>query len=222
MKDAKDHIDKLPFWNDLSADEKAYVEGCARIRRYEKGHHIHSCAKSCLGLIHVITGRIRVYLLSEEGREVTLYHINEGENCVLSSSCVIRQITFETHMAAEQDCELLVVNSGAFKKLVDTNINVRCFQYELITERFSSVVWVLQRVLFDRFDSRLAAFLLEISAKHGVEEVRMTQEQIAVHINSAREVVARMLKQFASDGIVEVKRGVIKIIDRDRLEEIAG
>ena len=185
-----------------------------------RGELIHGGGSDCLGQVMVLSGLTRTYVLSEEGREVTLFRLGEGDCCVLSASCVITQITFDTFMSAEMDCELLIVSSGAFGSLSDSNIYVRCFMYEQATARFSDVMWAMQNVLFRRFDQRLAAFLLEESGRTGSNEIRMTHEQLAQNTSSAREVVARMLKRFASDGLVDVRRGVIRILDAGGLEEL--
>lgn len=220
MHEIEHALPKLPYWDALEERQKAYLASNASLRHSEKGEIIHGCGSVCLGMFYVLKGSIRVYLLSEEGREVTLFRLEEGDCCILSASCVINQITFDTQMVVERDCELLVVHSGAFAQLVEENIRVKCFMYELATERFSSVMWAMQQILFAKFDKRLAVFLLDEYDKTGRPEIRMTHEQIAVQVNSAREVVARMLKRFASDGLVEMKRGSIRLKDIDGLRNI--
>lgn len=216
----EDSVISLPYWDKLSESEKDFVKRNAVVRSYEKGSVMQSCAESCLGMIQVLHGSIRVLMLSEEGREITLFRLSEGDTCVLSASCVLSQITFETQLITEEETQILVVNSGAYSKLMDENINVKCYTYELTMERFSSVVWVFQQILFARFDKRLAGFLLEYCERSGKTEVRMTQEAIAQEVNSAREVVARMLKQFSSDGLIELKRGSIIIKDKAGLKNL--
>ena len=123
-------------------------------------------------------------------------------------------------MTVTKDAQLLIIPSSTFAKLIDSNIYARCFMYELAAERFSTVMWVMQQILFSRFDQRLAVFLLNEYRKTGIPEIRMTQEQIAQNVNSAREVVARMLKQFAADGLIENRRGVIVLKDIPKLEKL--
>lgn len=217
---AADYIDRLPYWKHLSQGEMDYLKSNTSLKSYDKGNIIHGPANSCLGMVYIITGAVRVYLLSEEGREVTLFRLEAGDCCVLSSSCVISQITFDTQMAAETDCDFLVVNSGAFGRLSDENIYVKCFMYELAAERFSSVMWSIQQILFQRFDRRLSAFLLDEYDRTGRNEIRITHEQIAQQISSAREVVTRMLKRFVSDGLVEMKRGMVILKDIEGLRSL--
>lgn len=213
-------LSKLPFWNSLNEGQKQYMEQNSIIRHYEKGAVIFSCGTSCLGLTYIINGSIRVYINSEEGREITLFRLKENEPCVLSASCVINQISFDTQMEAEQECDILIVNSKAFKHITEENIYVKCFMYELMTKRFSSVMWTMQQILFSKFDKRLATFLIGEAEKTKSNEIHMTQEDIAKRVNSAREVVARMLKRFAADGLIEIRRGYIIIKDINNLRKI--
>lgn len=215
-----DYLSKLPFWNELNKKQKDYLLNNASIHHYKKGNTIFSCDSRCLGMTYVIKGSIRVYILSEEGREITLFRLKKDEPCVLSASCVISQITFDTHMDAEQDCDLLIVSSSAFKKITEENIYAKCFMYELMTNRFSSVMWTIQQILFEKLDRRLAVFLLQEYDKTKRTEIHMTHEHIAQQINSAREVVARMLKRFAADGLVEMKRGSVILKNIEALKEI--
>lgn len=216
----EDSVVRLPYWDKLSENEKDFVKRNAVLRSYEKGTVLQSCDESCLGMIQVLHGSIRVLMISDEGREITLFRLSEGDTCVLSASCVLNQITFETDLITEEETQIIIVNSGAYSKLMDENINVKCYTYELTMERFSAVVWVFQQILFARFDQRLAGFLLERCERSGKTEIRMTQEAIAQDVNSAREVVARMLKQFSSDGLIELKRGSIIIKDKAGLKNL--
>lgn len=219
----KELLEELPYWDKLTGEEKQLVEKSAVIRHYDDGELLHgNCDNggSCLGMIHVITGEIRAYLLSKDGREITLFRLSKGDNCVLSASCVISQISCDTLLTATRNTDILIVPVAVFGRLTTENIYVRCYMYETATERFSSAMWVMQQILFSRFDQRLALFLMDEYEKTGVPEVHMTQELIAQNVNSAREVVARMLKQFASDGLLENKRGVIVLKDIPGLKKL--
>lgn len=211
---------RLPFWGKLSEDEKRMVKSGAVLAKYEKGRLIHGGAEDCLGMIYIISGEIRTYIISEEGREITLFHLYAGDPCVFSAACAISQLTFETVISAQRDCEMLVINTGIFSRLTEQNIYVRCFMFELIANRFSTVMWAVQEILFKGFDRRLAAFLVGEYARTGSLEIRMTHEEIARRVSSAREVVARMLKRFDMDGLVETKRGAILIKDIGTLRQM--
>lgn len=213
-------LNKLPFWTSLTEQEKEILRKSAVIRRYEKGSFIHSSDRDCLGMLFIISGEIRTYILSDEGREITLFRLYPNDLCVLSASCVISQISFDTQMTARQDTEVLIIPSNITALLKEQNISVRCFLYEQATERFSEVMWAMQQILFKGLDQRLAAFLVEECERTNSNTVRMTHEQIARNISSAREAVARMLKQFTQDGLVELKRGEIIIKDTDGLKRL--
>lgn len=213
-------LNKLPFWTSLTEQEKEILRKSAVIRRYEKGSFIHSSDRDCLGMLFIISGEIRTYILSDEGREITLFCLYPNDLCVLSASCVISQISFDTQMTARQDTEVLIIPPNITALLKEQNISVRCFLYEQATERFSEVMWAMQQILFKGLDQRLAAFLVEECERTNSNTVRITHEQIARNISSAREAVARMLKQFTQDGLVELKRGEIIIKDTDRLKRL--
>ena len=220
METINRYLEKLPFWGRLSIDEQELVKKYSSIQKYEKGRLIHGCDSNCLGMITVLKGSIRTYMMSDEGREITLFKLYEKDTCVLAASCIISQITFDTFMTAEEDCDILVIQASAFLQLIEKNIYVKCYMYELSTERFSSVMWSMQQILFMKFDQRLASFLMEEYERTGKNEIKMTHEQIAQNTSSAREVVARMLKRFAADGLVEIKRGTIRLTDVEGLRDI--
>lgn len=213
-------LNKLPFWTSLTEQEKEILRKSAVIRRYEKGSFIHSSDRDCLGMLFILSGEIRTYILSDEGREITLFRLYPNDLCVLSASCVISQISFDTQMTARQDTEVLIIPPNITTLLKEQNISVRCFLYEQATERFSEVMWAMQQILFKGLDQRLATFLVEECERTNSNTVRMTHEQIARNISSAREAVARMLKQFTQDGLVELKRGEIIIKDTDGLKRL--
>ena len=213
-------IVKIPFWNDLTNVEKSIMKKAATVRKYEKDQMIYGFSDACLGLINVKKGSIRVYTTSEDGREITFFHIEEGEWCILSAACAIGQVALDVQLTADRETELLAIHSGTVAQIIEQNIYAKSFVLELSTSRLSSVVWVMQEILFAHFDERLARFLLNEYEKTGNAKIKMTQEHIAKEVNSAREVVARMLKQFAGDGLIAISRGVITITDVQALKKL--
>ena len=211
----------LPFWSELSESEKTLVRSSAVIRKYSAGDLIHTCIKQCVGLVYVISGNMRLSLLTEEGKEVTLLHIEKNKMCVLAASCVISQITFQSELTASVDTELLIIPAPVLSRLIKDNIYAKCTMYQTSTQLFSDVMWSLQNILFSSIDKRLATFLISESEKTGSDTITLTQETIAVEINTAREVVARMLKRFSSDGLISSKRGIITLTDTESLRMIA-
>ena len=218
--DMENVLQKFPFWVNLLDSEKETLQRSATIQHYKKGTLIHNGDKECLGLLLVLSGEIRTFLLSDEGRTVTLFRLDPNDFCVLSATCVISQITFDTQMTAQKDTDVLVIPAYILAALKEQNIYVRCFLYELATERFSDVMWAMQEILFKGLDRRLAGFLLNEAERIHSDTIRMTHEQIARHISSAREAVARMLKSFSEAGLVELKRGAITLRDINGLRQL--
>lgn len=208
---------RLSFWDKLSNEEKSILEKNITKVTYYKGSKLHSGNGECLGVLLVQSGELRVHILSEDGRDITLYRILEGDICVLSASCVLNSITFDVEIEAEIDTNIYLINIQAFSRLTNQNIYVENFAYKNVIERFSDVMWSMEQILFMRFDKRLAIFLLDEMSKTNSSDLSITQEQIAKYVGSAREVVSRMLKVFQSQGILEQSRGSIHIIDRDKL-----
>lgn len=222
IKDTQLLKDNLDFFPHLTDAQEDFLLAHASVLHYKKGSQIHTADLACAGLLFAKSGVLRVYMLSEEGREITLYRIESGNVCILSAACVLRTITFDVSIDAVTDCELLLIDSSAFLSLMKENIHVEAYAYRLATERFSDVMWSMQQILFMSFDRRLAVFLLDETAKTGSGSLHMTHEEIARYTGSAREVVSRMLKYFAAEGLVALSRGKISIIDRQRLSAVAG
>lgn len=211
---------RYTFWEHLSGDEQALLCRHTRTAVFEKGTHLHSGSDDCLGLLLLKRGQLRTYILSEDGREVTLYRLFAGDVCILSASCVLSAITFDVYIDAEEETEVLITSSSFFHQIAEHNIHAQCFGYKLATDRFSEVMWAMQQILFMSFDRRLAIFLIDESAKTGGDVLHMTHEQIARYMGSAREVVSRMLKYFADEGLVELSRGTVRILDKKRLRSL--
>ena len=145
------------------------------------------------------------------------YRLHRGDMCMLSASCVLNAITFDVFIDAEEETECFVISGPAFAAVSERNPAVRIFALETAVSRFSDVMWVMQQILFMSMDRRLAIFLSDESARTGLDTITLTHGQIARYMGSAREVVSRMLKYFAGEGIVEVSRGGVTILDKKRL-----
>ena len=209
----------FPFWDKISADDRKYISDNSTIRQYEKGTNLHH-GSDCSGVIFVRNGSLRVYIMSEDGKDVTLYRLHKGDMCMLSASCVLQSITFEVVIDAEEDSECCIISGHAFKQVSERNPEIRIFSLETAVSRFSDVMWVMQQIMFMSLDKRLAIFLHDEALRIGSDNIQLTQEQIAKYIGSAREVVSRMLKYFSNEGIVEVSRKGVRILDRKRLRDL--
>lgn len=207
----------LTFWDKLTDKQKETFIDHTSVTCYKKDGIIHTADLDCVGLLLPKSGSLRVYILSEEGKEITLYRILPRNVCILSAACVLQTITFDVSIEAITDCELLQVDSSTFSVLMQENIYVEAYAYKVATERFSDAMWAMQQILFLSFDKRLAIFLLDETAKTGSHNLKITHEEIAKYTGSAREVVSRMLKYFSSEGLVRLSRGEILITDRKKL-----
>ncbi|MBE6578386.1 MAG: Crp/Fnr family transcriptional regulator [Ruminococcaceae bacterium] len=211
----------FPFWEGLTDGDKEALVRSSYPVDFKKGTHIHD-GNECTGVILVRSGNLRLYLLSSEGKEVTLYRLYGGDVCVLSASCVLDAITFDVSVDAEEDSACVVVGSCVLEELSRRIPQVKLFIMEIALSRFSDVMWVMQQILFMSMDKRLAIFLLDESAKTGSDTVKLTHEQIAKYMGSAREVVTRMLKYFSAEGMISATRGEgIKLLDKKRLRALA-
>ncbi|MBR4960538.1 MAG: Crp/Fnr family transcriptional regulator [Clostridia bacterium] len=210
----------FPFWNALPEKDKETFCRSSIAVKYEKGTTIHDSSE-CTGVIIIKSGCLRLYMLSEEGKEITLYRLFPGDICMLSASCVLDSITFDVFVDAEEDSECHVVSGCAFADVSNRIPEVKIFALETTVSRFSDVMWVMQQILFMSMDKRLAIFLLDETAHSGSDTIKYTHEQIAKYMGSAREVVTRMLKYFAAEGIVEVTRKGVIILDKAKLRALA-
>ncbi len=212
----------FPIWNKLTEIQQERLSSSAKELHAKAGTVIHSGNMDCLGLLLIRSGQLRVYMLSNEGREITLYRLFDRDVCLFSSSCVMSNIQFEVMIAAEKDTDMWVIPSGVFKELMEQSAAIANFANQLISSRFSEVMWLMEQIMWKSLDKRLAAFLLEESALEETASLRITHEKIANHLGTAREVVTRMLRYFQSEGIVKLTRGTVEILDREKLLALHG
>jgi CRP/FNR family transcriptional regulator, anaerobic regulatory protein len=210
----------LTFWSKLTEAHKNLLLSNVSLVHYTKGSKIHSGDNDCIGILIIKKGELRIYILSEEGKEITLYRLRDGDVCVLSASCIIQNITFDVHIDAETDSDVLLIDAGLYRQICNQNIYAENFTDKLVIDSFSEVMWAMEQILFMSFDKRLAIFLSDEINRSQSDMVEMTHEQIARYVGSAREVVSRMLKYFAQEGIVELSRGGVRIKDKKKLREI--
>ncbi len=210
----------LTFWDKLNESQKNLILNNSSPVHYDKGSRIHSGEKDCIGVLLIKKGELRIYILSEEGKEVTLYRLRDGEICILTASCILDNITFDVHVDAEVDSEVLLIDSYYYQQLCKQNIYADNFTHKLVIDSFSDVMWAMEQILFMSFDKRLAIFLSDEITRNQSDTIGLTHEQIAKYIGSAREVVSRMLKYFAQEGIVELSRGGVRVVDKKKLKEL--
>ena len=212
----------LLFWKHLNKEEKSKLLNESRINSFLTGESIYAGQTNCAGLFLIKTGQVRAYIISETGKEITLYRLFDWDVCIFSASCMMKNINFDIFVEAEKETEAYLIPIGAYNQLLKDSVEVSEFTNQLLASRFSDVMWVMEQVLFMSFDKRLAIFLLEQAAIEENDTFYMTQDTIAKHLGSAREVVSRMLKYFSEEGYVKVARGKITILDQKKLIELAN
>ncbi|MBQ7859663.1 MAG: Crp/Fnr family transcriptional regulator [Faecalibacterium sp.] len=217
-----DFAEYFPIWNKLTEAQQQHLLSVSHPMQAKAGTVVHRGGADCLGLLLIKSGQLRVFTLSGEGREITLYRLFEYDICLFSASCVMPNVQFDVIVEAEKDTELWVIPSCLFKNLMDESLPVAKYANELISSRFSEVMWLMDQIMWKSFDKRLAGFLLEESALEGTTALRLTHEKIANHMGTAREVVTRMLRYFQNEGMVRLTRGAVELTDQPRLRQLAG
>lgn len=211
----------LPFWAELTPAQKALVRKNTIRREYPAGEMLHNGSRDCSGVMVVVSGQLRVYIVSDSGKEVTLYRLLDRDICLFSASCAMKNISFEVFVEAEKDSGILLLPTPVYQELAQNSLAVSSYSNQLMQSRFSDVMWLVEQVMFMSFDKRLAIFLLDQAGMEGTDTLKITQETIARHLGSAREVVTRMLKYFQGEGYVRIFRGGIEITSRQGLEKLA-
>ncbi len=212
----------LPFWEELKPEEKTLISENAVICKYRKGEIIYGCNGNGRSKLLIVSGHIRAFMLSAEGRELTLYHLKDGDFNVPCTECLIKSMNCEIMAVAETDSTLLEVNSKVLTAVIEKNIIMKCMIFQLASERYTVITDSLQWILLTPLEQRLAKFLIDESDRMKTTLLKTTHEEIAHEISSAREVVARALKKLSLEDVVTVRRGYIEITDRDYLRSLAS
>ncbi len=215
-----DFSDYFPIWDKLTAAQQAQIRSVSDYQKVKSGTILHDGSPDCLGMLLVRSGQLRAYMLSEEGREITICRFFEMDICLFSASCVMPNMQFDIFIEAEKDSELWVIPACLYQNLMDESIAIANYSHNLITNHFSEVMWLMEQIMWKSFDKRLAKFLLEECALEGTNSLKITHEKIANHMGSAREVVTRMLRYFQSEGYVKLTRGTVEIADSKGLQEL--
>ena len=211
----------FPIWNKLTDDQRQRITQRVMRREVKKGTLLHDSSNECTGLLLVRTGQLRAYILSDEGREITIYRLFDRDMCLFSASCIMRSIQFDITVEAEKDTELWLIPPDVYQSVMNESAAVANYTNEVMASRFSEVMWLMEQIMWKSLDKRLAAFLAEEAAIEGSETLKLTHETIAKHLGSHREVITRMLRYFQSEGWVKVSRGTVEILDMDALEGLS-
>ena len=210
----------FPIWDKLTSEQQNRILAVTEFRKVKGGTVLHDGGPNCVGLLLVRSGQLRAYMLSDEGREVTISRFFEMDLCLFSASCVMPNMQFDIFIEAEKDSEVWIIPACLYQNLMEESIVISNYSHDLITSHFSEVIWLMEQIMWKSFDKRLAKFLLEEQAVEGTDSLKITHEKIANHMGTAREVVTRMLRYFQSEGMVRLTRGTVDILDKKRLEQL--
>ena len=216
-----DFAQYFPIWDKLTAEQQERIRSVSDFQKVKSGTVLHDGSPECLGMLLVRSGQLRAYILSEEGREVTICRFFEMDICLFSASCVMPNMQFDIFIEAEKDSELWIIPACLYQNLMDESIAVSNYSHNLITNHFSELMWLMEQIMWKSFDKRLAQFLLEETALEGTNSLKITHEKIANHMGTAREVVTRMLRYFQSEGMVKLTRGAVDIADVRKLRKLS-
>lgn len=214
--------DYFPNWKQLTPVQQKLLSSTSMKRSVKAGTILHNGSLDCLGLLLLRSGQLRAYISSDEGREITIYRLFERDICLFSASCMMQSIQFDIVIEAEKDTEFWLIPSDKYKQVMNESAPLANYTNEIMASRFSEVMWLIEQIMWKSFDKRLAAFLLEESALEQTDILRITHEKIANHLGTAREVVSRMLKYFQSEGMIQLSRGTITILQTEELQQLAG
>lgn len=217
-----DFAEYFPIWDKLTPEQQQRMRSASEFRAVKKGTVLHNGNLDCLGLLLIRSGQLRAYILSDEGREITVYRLFERDICLFSASCVMPDVQFDIVIEAEKDSEIWIIPACLYKELMEESLAVSNYSGQLISSHFSELMWLVEQIMWKSFDKRLAEFLLEESRLEGTDSLKLTHEKIANHLGTAREVVTRMLRYFQNEGMVTLTRGSVDIIDRKRLQNLGS
>ncbi len=210
----------FPIWDQLTPGQRETLSSSLVSRSVKNGAVLHGGGRDCTGLLLVKSGQLRAFILSREGREVTLYRLFDRDLCLFSASCIMRSIQFDVTIAAEKDTELWVISAEAYKELMEQSAAAANYTNEIMAARFSEVMWLIEQVMWNSMDRRVAAFLLEEAAIEGAPRLSITHETIANHLGTHREVVTRMLRYLQGEGMVRLSRGAVELLDVKKLSAL--
>ncbi len=188
----------------------------AFVARIPAGHDVFLEGDQVEAIALLISGVVRVYKIGETGREITLYRFGNGSSCILTANAILSQKTFPAVATVEQDAEAVMIPADIFRDWVRRYDMWRDFVFELLSQRLSTVMAIVDEVAFQRMDRRVASLLLKMAKTKN--PLRITHQEIASELGSSREVISRLLEDFVNEGSIRSGRGTVEILDFELLE----
>ncbi|XME03091.1 Crp/Fnr family transcriptional regulator [Lachnospiraceae bacterium C1.1] len=180
-------------------------------KTYKKGESVHSPSDICEGLFMVDSGVLRVFIISPEGREITLYRLGKGELCLFSASCAFNAVSFDIFIEAADNCILERLSVGSYQKIKDHPL-VAATVNETFAQRMQSVIGLVNDILWNSMDTRILNYLRSESELQKSKNLKITHETIANNLGTAREVVSRVLKYLEREGRLQLSRGEVTLL----------
>jgi len=206
----------LPLLQNADAALVREFQHAATFARIPAGQDVFLEGDRVEGIALLISGVVRVYKIGGTGREITLYRFGLGQSCILSANAILNQITFPAIATVEQDAEAVIIPSATFRDWVRRYDLWREFVFDLLSQRLSSLMTIVDEVAFQRMDARLASFLRTRSRVQN--PMRITHQEIASELGTSREVISRLLEDLSARGLVRSARGEIEVLDEAGLE----
>lgn len=199
----------FPFLATASPDLAGEMRRTLQWVRLSVGRHLFQSGDCAEGLPLLLSGSVRVYQLGRTGREITLYRLRSGEACLLSANAILSGQRLPVAAVVEERSEAVLVPSAALRRWVGEHPLWREFVFSIVGQRLADVLRVVDAVLSQRMDTRVATLLLERGATQ--RPLRITHHEIAAELGTSREVVSRILENLADAGLLRVGRGRIEI-----------
>jgi CRP/FNR family transcriptional regulator, anaerobic regulatory protein len=181
------------------------------------GQQVFYPGSNCDNYLLVLSGEVKIQILSESGREILLYHVRPGDSCVLTTSCLLGGDSYPAEGITETEVTAFVISAEVFHRCLDLSAYFREFVFKNFSSRLSTIISRMEAVVFESIDKRLAKLLIE----SGHHTILTTHQALAYELGSAREVISRHLKHFESYGWVALKRGQVEVIDFEALKRQA-
>lgn len=206
----------MPFLQQADEALKRELRQHAHFAKIPAGQDVFVEGDRAESIALLISGVVRVYKIGETGREITLYRFGLGQSCILTANAILSQKSFPAIATVEEAAEAVMIPAEVFRTWVKKYDLWREFVFDLLSERLSTVMAVVDEVVFKRMDRRVASFLLNQAKIQN--PVRITHQEIAAELGSSREVISRILEDFSKEELIEAGRGTIEVLDFEDLE----
>ena len=211
-------IERFAGLTTLPPDQAQDLVARSRVLRLKAGTEVFVPGQRAANFLLLLSGTVRVQQRSESGREVFLYRVQPGESCVMTTACMLADEGYSAEALAETDAEAVAIPRAVFDDLAGRSAVFRTFVFRAYAQRITDLFALIDAIVFQRMDVRLATLLLDLSQ---AGTVLATHQTLAAELGTAREVVSRLLGDFHRRGWVDQARGEVRLVDREALERLS-